>query len=91
LHIAITSTVLGIVLFSCLYLGFRTGLRLGMTTAKGEVPEAIKTPIQVIGEYREAQHMKQEMEKEKEEWEQIEQYDGWTDEERALNNKGVIE
>mgnify|MGYP000961818792 CR=1 FL=1 len=41
MQVAIISTALGIVLFLCLYLGFRTGLRLGMQTSKGQVPPKI--------------------------------------------------
>ena len=41
MQIAIISTGLAIVLFLCLYLGFRTGLRLGMQAAKGHVPPKI--------------------------------------------------
>jgi hypothetical protein len=32
---------LAAVLFSCMYLGFRTGLRLGMQTAKGQIPPRV--------------------------------------------------
>lgn len=45
---AIISTALGIVLFLCLYLGFRTGLRLGMTTAKGIIPPPVKNPVEAV-------------------------------------------
>ena len=41
MQVAIISTALSIVLFLCLYLGFRTGLRLGMQTAKGQIPPKI--------------------------------------------------
>ena len=37
-------------LFLCLYLGFRTGLRLGMQTAKGIVPPKIKSPVEAVKE-----------------------------------------
>ena len=47
MQIAIISTALAIVLFLCLYLGFKTGLKLGMQAAKGVVPE-IKNPIIAI-------------------------------------------
>ena len=39
---ALISTGLAIVLFLCLYLGFRTGLRLGMQTAKGHIPPKLE-------------------------------------------------
>lgn len=37
------SVGVGILLFLCLYLGFRTGLRLGMQTAKGQLPPKLAT------------------------------------------------
>lgn len=48
MQIAIISTALGIVLFLCLYLGFRTGLRLGMNVAKGITPPPVKNPVVAI-------------------------------------------
>jgi hypothetical protein len=54
MQIAITSTALSIVLFLCLYLGFRTGLRLGMNTAKGITPEPVGSPAKVICDFKEA-------------------------------------
>jgi hypothetical protein len=47
MQIAIISTGLAIVLFLCLYLGFRTGLRLGMQTAKGNIPPKI-APVKAV-------------------------------------------
>ena len=47
MQIALISTGLSIVLFLCLYLGFRTGLRLGMQTAKGQTPPKLD-PIGAI-------------------------------------------
>lgn len=46
--IVIISIALGIVLFLCLYLGFRTGLRLGMNTARGITPPSIKSPVKAV-------------------------------------------
>jgi len=43
------SVGVGILLFLCLYLGFRTGLRLGMQTAKGNVPPKL-TPVKAVKE-----------------------------------------
>ena len=45
MQIAIISTILGIVLFLCLLLGFRYGLRLGMQSAKGITPAPLKNPV----------------------------------------------
>jgi hypothetical protein len=53
MQIAIISTALSIVLFSILYLGFRTGLRLGQSVARGNTIPPIKNPIQAIQEHRE--------------------------------------
>ena len=47
MQIAIISAALAIVLFLCLYLGFRTGLRLGMQTARGQIPHKLD-PISLI-------------------------------------------
>lgn len=44
MRIAIISTALGLFFFACSYLGFRTGLRLGMQTAKGQIPPKIAIP-----------------------------------------------
>jgi hypothetical protein len=46
---ALISTGLAIVLFLCLYLGFRTGLRLGMQTAKGQPPPKL-APVKAVKE-----------------------------------------
>lgn len=45
MQIAIISTALGIVLFLCLFLGFKTGIRLGMNTVKGITPPPLKNPV----------------------------------------------
>jgi len=50
MQIAIISTALGIVLFLCGFLGFKEGLRLGMTTVKGIPPTPPKNPIQAVTE-----------------------------------------
>lgn len=49
MQIAIISTGLAIVLFLCAYLGFRTGLRLGMQTAKGHIPPKLE-PVRAVKE-----------------------------------------
>ncbi len=49
MQIAIISTALAIVLFLCAYLGFRTGLRLGMQTAKGHIPPKLE-PVRAVKE-----------------------------------------
>ena len=47
MQIAIVSTILAVVLFVCLYLGFRQGLRLGMQTARGQIPHKLD-PIGLV-------------------------------------------
>lgn len=57
MQIAVISTGLGIVLFLCLYFGFRTGLRLGMQTAKGQIPpkiDPVGTVVQKVTEIKQA-------------------------------------
>jgi hypothetical protein len=49
MQIAITGAALGLFFFVVLYLGFRTGLRLGMQTAKGNVPPKID-PVKAVKE-----------------------------------------
>jgi len=46
---ALIATGEAILLFLCLYLGFRTGLRLGMQTAKGQLPPKL-TPVKAVKE-----------------------------------------
>jgi hypothetical protein len=56
MQIAIVSTALAIVLFLCLYLGFRTGLRLGMQTAKGHIPPKVDPVGAVVQKVAEVKH-----------------------------------
>jgi len=49
MQIAIISTSLAIVLFLCFYIAFRTGLRLGMQVAKGQIPPKID-PVKSVKE-----------------------------------------
>mgnify|MGYP001465271903 CR=1 FL=1 len=58
MQIAIISTALGIVLFLCLYFGFREGLRLGMNVSKGRPIEPLKSPIKAIQEHIENKEAK---------------------------------
>jgi len=43
------SVGVGILLFLCMYLGYRQGLRLGMQTAKGQLPPKL-APVKAIKE-----------------------------------------
>lgn len=58
MQIAIISTALAIVLFLCLYFGFREGLRLGMNVSKGKPIEPLKSPIKAIQEHIETKEAK---------------------------------
>lgn len=51
MQIAIISTVLSLVLFLCLYFGYREGLRLGIDVSKGKPIEPLKSPIKAIQEH----------------------------------------
>jgi hypothetical protein len=57
MQIAILSTIIGIVLFLCLYFGFREGLRLGMNVSKGKEIEPLKSPIKAIQEIKESKEL----------------------------------
>jgi len=50
---ALIATGEAILLFLCLYLGFRTGLRLGMQTARGQVPPKLRNPVEVVKQFAE--------------------------------------
>ena len=50
MQIALISAAYGLFFFVVLYLGFRTGLRLGMQTARGQIPPKIKSPVEVVRE-----------------------------------------
>jgi hypothetical protein len=47
MQIALIGAAYGLFFFVVLYLGFRTGLRLGMQTAKGQIPPKI-APVKAI-------------------------------------------
>ena len=57
-------TILAILfLFGVTLLGFTYGLRLGMTTAKGEIPKPIKNPVKAVLEVVENHEAKKEADK----------------------------
>ena len=58
MQIAIISTALSIVLFLCLYFGFRAGLRLGIDVSNGKPIEPLKSPIKAIQEHIENKETK---------------------------------
>ena len=80
-----------IVLFLCTLWGFREGLRMGMQSAKGVEPKPLKNPVTVVKEHKENRTAVQQAKQESEYWQNIESNDGYTDEERALINKGRVE
>jgi hypothetical protein len=47
MQIALIGAAYGLIFFVVLYLGFRTGLRLGMQTAKGNIPPKI-APVKAV-------------------------------------------
>lgn len=50
MQIALTSVAYGLFFFAVLYMGFRTGLRLGMQTARGQIPPKLRNPVEVVKE-----------------------------------------
>ena len=56
--------ILGVILFVIMIAGFKTGLRLGITTAKGEMPLPMQNPVTkvktVIKEHNNAKEQEQE-------------------------------
>jgi hypothetical protein len=62
MQIAIISTGVAILLFLCLYLGFRTGLRLGMQSAKGILPHKIDPVNAVVSKVAEVKQVGQQNE-----------------------------
>ena len=49
MQIAVISTGVAILLFLCALLGFRWGIRLGMQTAKGQIPPKLE-PVKAVKE-----------------------------------------
>jgi hypothetical protein len=47
MQIALIGAAYGLIFFVVLYLGFRAGLRLGMQTAKGQIPPKI-APVKAV-------------------------------------------
>jgi hypothetical protein len=78
----------GIVLFLCFVLGYREGLRLGMRSAKGIEPRPIENPVTAIKDHFEAKKEQKKAQELFDEWEEFENFDGYTEEERKLMNKG---
>jgi hypothetical protein len=81
MQIALISAAYGLFFFVVLYLGFRAGLRLGMQTARGQIPPKL----------RPAQAAKEAIVKPKPDpktaellrgWQNMQDYDGFLPEER---------
>jgi hypothetical protein len=79
---AIISAGLAIVLFLCLYLGFRTGLRLGMQTAKGQIPPKIASPVQAVKQAVEEKQRAAVVNGLVQGWQNMQDYDGFLPEEK---------
>lgn len=76
MQIAIVGTILGIVLFLCLYFGFREGLRLGIDVSKGKPIEPLKSPIKAIQEHIETKEAKKSEKELQDEIDSIMSYTG---------------
>jgi hypothetical protein len=88
--IAIISAGLAIVLFLIAYLGFRTGLRLGMQAAKGQMPPKIPSPVQAVKQMKEDKQQAAVVDGLLQNWKNMQDYDGFLPEERLPPRKEVI-
>lgn len=78
------SLIIGLVLFFMCYLGFRQGLRLGMQTAKGNIPQAIRSPLTVIEEVKLSREQQKRREQEEKEFLEMLAFNG---ERKKVNNE----
>ena len=84
----IISVALAILLFVCFAIGYKEGLRLGMRSAKGLEPKAIKNPVKAVKEAVEQNKIKKEVAEQESIYEAIERNDGYTEAERELMRGG---
>ena len=84
----IISIALAVLLFVCFAIGYKEGLRLGMRSAKGLEPKAIKNPVKAIKEAVEQNKIKKEVAEQESIYEAIERNDGYTEAERELMRGG---
>ena len=84
----IISAALAILLFVCFAIGYKEGLRLGMRSAKGVEPKAIKNPVKAIKEAVEQNKVKKEVAEQESIYEAIERNDGYTEAEREWMRGG---
>jgi hypothetical protein len=82
MQIAIISAGLAIVLFLIAYLGFRTGLRLGMQAAKGQIPPKIASPVQAVKQMKEDKQQAAVVDGLVRGWRNMQDYDGFLPEEK---------
>jgi hypothetical protein len=79
---AYISVGVGVLLFLCLYLGFRTGLRLGMQAAKGQMPPKIPNPVQAVKQAVEEKQRAAVVNGLVQGWRNMQDYDGFLPEEK---------
>jgi hypothetical protein len=73
----------GVLLFLCLYLGFRTGLRLGMQAAKGQMPTKINlNPVAAVQKVVEEKQQAAVVNGLVQGWQNMQDYDGFLPEEK---------
>ena len=84
----IISIALAVLLFVCFAIGYKEGLRLGMRSAKGLEPKAIKNPVKAVKEAVEQNKIKKEVAEQESIYEAIERNDGYTEAERELMRGG---
>ena len=84
----IISVVLAVLLFICFAIGYKEGLRLGVQSAKGIEPKAIKNTVKAIKEAVEQNKVKKEVAEQESIYEAIERNDGYTETEREWMRGG---
>ena len=84
----IISIALAVLLFVCFAIGYKEGLRLGMRSAKGLEPKAIKNPVKAVKEAVEQNKIKKEVAEQESIYEAIERNDGYTEAEREWMRGG---
>jgi hypothetical protein len=82
MQIVITAAALGLFFFVVLYLGFRTGLRLGMQAAKGQIPPKIASPVQAVKQAVEEKQRAAVVNGLVQGWQNMQDYDGFLPEEK---------
>ena len=77
-----------IALFACFIAGYKEGLRLGMRAQKGIEPPQIKSPVKALSDTIERIENKRQAKEEENIFAMLDNFDGYTDEERRKMKGG---